>query len=388
MQDMATKVDRYIGERLAANASSFVFCGGRRSGKTYGILTFLLLTGAKERIIVNIATMTQEQGRLGSHADAKDIIRDHPATFGGYTILESPREIRHKNGTRIFFNSYSDSETAKGIACDYLFLNEGNKFSKQQYIDLAVNVRRGVFIDYNPTKKFWIDDFFKEEDICHTTPFDNHFLTEVQLETFRHLERLAKRPDATEMDIYNYKVQVLGEYYEVQGSIFTRGNIHFGTPSAPLEKYIIFCDPSALRGADYFSCVLSATDGERVWVVDTHSVNAGTQADVCRVLMDWSTQYDVGAILIETNGLQGIEFFEFANNSIPYVQGWISRGKKEERILAKYGAITENMMFVDNAHNRDFAEQVYEFSITPKCPHDDNVDALASTISARKWYDI
>ena len=48
----------------------------------------------------------------------------------------------------------------------------------------------------------------------------------------------------------------------------------------------------------------------------------------------------------------------------------------------------ENMVFVDNAHNRDFVEQVYEFSITPKCPHDDNVDALASTISARKWYDI
>ena len=120
---MATKVDRYIGKRLAANASSFVFCGGRRSRKTSGILKFSLLPGAKERITVNTATMTQEQGRLGSHADAKDIIRDHPATFGGYTILESPREIRNKNGTRIFFNSYSDSETAKGIACDYLFLN-------------------------------------------------------------------------------------------------------------------------------------------------------------------------------------------------------------------------------------------------------------------------
>ena len=61
---------------------------------------------------------------------------------------------------------------------------------------------------------------------------------------------------------------------------------------------------------------------------------------------------------------------------------------REERILAKDGSITENMMFVDNAHNRDFVEQVYEFSITPKCAHDDNVDALASTISARKWYDI
>ena len=54
---MATKVDNYIGKRLAAGESAFVFQGGRRSGKTYGILTFLLLTGAMERIIVNIATM-------------------------------------------------------------------------------------------------------------------------------------------------------------------------------------------------------------------------------------------------------------------------------------------------------------------------------------------
>ena len=93
-------------------------------------------------------------------------------------------------------------------------------------------------------------------------------------------------------------------------------------------------------------------------------------------------------VCIEKNGVPGIDFVAFANESMPYVQGWLSRGKKEERILAKYGAITENMVFVDNANNRDFVEQVYEFSITPKCPHDDNVDALASTISARKWYDI
>ena len=54
---MATKVDKYIGKRLAAGASSFVFCGRRRSGKTCGILTFLLFTGAKEGVIVNIASM-------------------------------------------------------------------------------------------------------------------------------------------------------------------------------------------------------------------------------------------------------------------------------------------------------------------------------------------
>lgn len=384
-----TKVEEYIAKRLAEGASTFVFCGGRRSGKTYGVLTFFLLLGAIERIVVNIATMTQEQGRLGSHADAKDIIRTHPATFGNYEVLESPREIRNKKtGTRIFFNSYADSDTAKGVACDFLFLNEANKFSKQQYIDLAVNARRGIFIDYNPTKRFWIDDFVQECDICHTTPFDNPYLPKVQLDYFRTLEALGTRENATEVDIYNYKVQVLGEYYELSGDIFTRDNIHFGTPSEPLQRYIIFCDPSALRGADYFACVLSATDGQHTWVVDTHSVNAGTPYDVCKVLEEWCKSYDVGAVYIETNGLQGIEFYEFANNSLPYVQGWNSRGKKEERILAKYNAITDCVVFVDNDNNRAFVQQIYEFSVHPKCEHDDNVDALASTLTARKYFDL
>ena len=384
-----TKVEEYIAKRLADGESTFVFCGGRRSGKTYGILTFFLLLGAIERIVVNIATMTQEQGRLGSHADAKDIIRQHPATFCNYEVLESPREIRNKKtGTRIFFNSYADSETAKGVACDYLFLNEANKFSKQQYIDLAVNARRGIFIDYNPTKRFWIDDFVQECDICHTTPFDNPYLPKVQLDYFRTLEALGTRENATEVDIYNYKVQVLGEYYELSGDIFTRDNIHFGTTSEPLQRYIIFCDPSALRGADYFACVLSATDGKKTWVVDTHSVNAGTPYDVCKVLEEWCRSYDVGAIYIETNGLQGIEFYEFANNSLPYVQGWNSRGKKEERILAKYNAITADVLFADNDNNRAFVQQIYEFSVHPKCEHDDNVDALASTLTARKFFDL
>ena len=384
-----TKVEEYIAKRLEDGASTFVFCGGRRSGKTYGILTFFLLLGEMERIVVNIATMTQEQGRLGSHADAKDIIRQHEETFCNYEVLESPREIRNKKtGTRIFFNSYADSETAKGVACDYLFLNEANKFSKQQYIDLAVNARRGIFIDYNPTKRFWIDDFVQECDISHTTPFDNPYLPKVQLDYFRTLEALGTRENATEVDIYNYKVQVLGEYYELSGDIFTRDNIHFGTPSEPLQRYIIFCDPSALRGADYFACVLSATDGTKTWVVDTHSMNAGTPYDVCKVLEEWCKSYDVGAIYIETNGLQGIEFYEFANNSLPYVQGWNSKGKKEERILAKYNAITADVVFADNDNNRAFVQQIYEFSVHPKCEHDDNVDALASTLTARKFFDL
>lgn len=378
-----SKTDAYIAERLAAGASSFVFCGGRRSGKTYSILTFLLLSGALERLVVSVATMTQEQGRLGAHADAKEIIVSHPATFGGYTVLESPREIRHANGTRIFFNSYIDSERAKGIACDYLFLNEANKFSKQQYIDLSVNVRRATFLDYNPTKRFWVGDFFEDADICHTTPFDNPYLTKSQREQFETLKRLALRPDASEVDIYNYKVQVLGEYYDMQGSIFNQSNIHFGELPEGLRGYMVFCDPSALRGNDYFACVLSATDGERIYIVDTISTNTGTAYDMAAALRAWCSEYDVEALFVETNGVIGIDFYEFLRNSDIPASGWYSKGRKFDRVVAKYGTITQKVVFAPTVANSAFVAQVYDFAEV--CEHDDNIDALASTISARAF---
>ena len=39
---MASKIDTYIRDRLQAGKSTFVFRGGRRSGKTFGILKFLM----------------------------------------------------------------------------------------------------------------------------------------------------------------------------------------------------------------------------------------------------------------------------------------------------------------------------------------------------------
>ena len=382
-----SKIDEYIGARLAAGASSFVLCGGRRSGKTWGVLKFFLLTGACERIVVSVATMTQEQGRLGSHADAKEIISAHPVTFADYEVLESPREIRHRNGTRIFFNSYRDAETAKGIACDYLFINEANKFTKQQFIDLSVNVRRGVFIDYNPTNRFWVDDFFSDEEICHSTPYDNPYLTEAQRATFDKLTELAMRPGASEMDIRNYKVQVLGEYYDIVGGIFNPGNIRFAPlPATGLRNYMAYCDPSALCGNDYFACVLTATDGANIYVVDTISENTGTPYDMAVRLRDWAARYDLRTMFVETNGIIGIDFYTFAKKSGMPVRGWFSKGNKQERIVAKYGAITSQMFFADTEANRLFANQIYDFG--EKCEHDDNVDALAASLTARAFLNI
>lgn len=380
------KIWDYFGRREDAGKTTFVLKGGRRSGKTWHILQNMMLRCvSRPNYVGSVATMTNDQGRLGAYADFKRILELLPYYADGWDIKTSPLEARHRNGGKIIFKSYGDSETAKGIACDDLFINEANKFSLQQYIDLKANAREFTFIDYNPNVRFWVDDIFEPSDICTTTWRDNAaHLTPAQLEYFDTLKALAERPEATSVDLYNYSVYYLGENAEIDGAIFTRSNIVMAPELPHLRNFAIFCDPSALRGADWFACCLSATDDEgKVWIVDTFSTNTGTREAVARHLLEWCKSWDVRRVYIETNGIVGLDFYDFAFNSGLPVEGWYSRGNKYQRIVDNYQNITTRLVVWDTETNRDYLEQVYTFA--EKCDHDDNVDALNSSFNLQRW---
>ena len=380
---MASKIDAYIRDRMTAGKSAFVFRGGRRSGKTFGVLRFLMLQSeGYPRTVVNVASMTSEQGRLGAYADAKTIRDLAPTIYDDVDVLSSPREFRFANGSRMHFNQYSNSETAKGIACDWLFINEANNFTKQQYVDLMANVRRGVFMDYNPNIKFWVDDFFTDADICDSTWRDNPYLTPTQLEYFAELKRQAERPDATAVDRRNYSVYYLGKYSELQGTIFTEDVLRFSKrPIAGLRHFCVFCDPSALRGNDWFAMALTAVDElGNVWLVDSWSHNTGNRAEVAKQIRDWCLQYDIVQVYVETNGIIGQDFYDYCFNSGMNVAGWYSHQGKFERIIANYQNLREKVRIMDTEANRAFMQQVWDFAEKmPDGLHDDNIDALNSS---------
>lgn len=333
--------------------------------------------------ICNIASMTSEQGRLGAYADAKTIKDFAPAVYGDIEVLSSPREFRMANGSRMHFNQYSNSETAKGIACDWLFVNEANNFTKQQYTDLKANARLGTFIDYNPNCEFWDVDFFTDADICDTTWQDNPYLTAAQLEYFADLKRLAESPTATEIDRRNYSVYYLGRYYQLNGDIFSEDFFNWSSSVdyGSVGHFAVFCDPSALRGSDWFACCLTARDNEgRVYVIDTYSVNTGDRAGIVRKLREWCKTYDVAKVYVETNGIIGIDFYDFAVNSELNVEGWYSRGGKFDRIIANYQNFRERMTILDTPANREYMKQTYSFAERMRIgEHDDNIDALNSS---------
>ena len=322
--------------------------------------------------------MTLEQGRLGAYADMKEIINSEPLFQQVFEVLSTPREIRNRyNGSRLFFNSYQNSETAKGVACDYLFINEANNFSKQQYVDLLANVRRAVFIDYNPNVDFWVNEFFSPEDVLITTWRDNPFLTDLQKEYFNQLKVKAFSEGATPMDRYLYSVYYLGEFSECAGEIFSPGNIQRAADLPDdCSEYFIFCDPSAMVGNDFFACLLvtySETAG-RMYVTDCLSTNNDTREHVTGILRGWCTQHDDVTVYVETNGIIGADFYRYLVESDIPAYPLYSRGNKYDRILAHYEGIVNNVMFLKGEGLDEYLEQVYTFA--EKCEHDDNIDCV------------
>lgn len=384
---LQSKIFNYFREREKQGEFLFVLKGGRRSGKTYAVCQrLLLLCNNSAGTIVSVASMTAEQGRLGAFADFVNIINAEPYFLRVTKKLETPREIRFLNGSKIFFKSYQDSETAKGIACDYLYLNEANNFSKQQYTDLSANVRKGIFVDYNPNFKFWIDDFVEEEEICVTTWQDNRkHLTPVQLAYFDDLKKQAEREGASDLDIRNYRVYYLGEYYELRGDIFNSSNIRIvDVESKQKNKLVIFCDPSALRGADFFAlCLMCENDKGEKEVLETWSENTGDAQDVIDVIVGWQMKYGNANVFIETNGIIGQKFYEDCIKNGLAVQSYYSHDNKFERIVANYGALTKEVVFVRRYNTEKFLAQVYEFG--KKCEHDDNIDCINSAYNVYKF---
>lgn len=371
------KVYKFLDAEFKNGSIVCALQGGRRAGKTYNIAIWLLLQALQGKHVV-VATMTQEQGRNGAFADFKQIISNSGLSEVCH-VLSSPREIRCPGGGVVIFSSFADSERAKGIACDFLFLNEANKFTYQQYVDMSVNVRNMMILDYNPNVKFWVDKL-------NITPLlltwkDNPYLTSSQLQWFADLKEKASKPTATQLDVYYYRVYYLGEYAEVDGAIFNNSNIVVDdVPEYSLYHYAIFCDPSALRGSDYFSCVLSvcSDSDKKIYIVDWYSPNTGSRADIATKLIEWQKTYDVVDTYIETNGMIGIDFFEFCRNSDMNVTGWNSKGNKFDRILANYQNITENLIINKKINNlQTLLERIFSFS--KKCEHDDDIDAINSS---------
>lgn len=356
--------------------------GSRRCGKSWYLGQRELTNTLAFGVVVNIATQTAEQGRLGMFADCCSIIDGTDEADKVLKVLQSPREIRcPHNGGVVHFSTYPNPERAKGIACDDVVINEANNFTLKQVQDIIANARDCVFFDYNQSPG-WRAKIIPDEAVVMCVWQDNPYLTAAQLEYFETLKRNAERPDATPYDIWAYRVYYLGIDADLEGAIFPPSVFRWCAIPERLSKPIVYCDPSSLRNGDYFACVLSGVKDDAIIVADTYSPNVGGWDDIVYKLREWASRYTDLKIYVEMNGFVGGEFYRYAQKAIP-LKYYISTRNKYERIVSNYSNLTGRVLYADTEANRNYMEQVYQFSKT--CEHDDNADALDASFRLHRY---
>lgn len=141
-------------ERIVVNQ------GGTSSGKTYSILQ-LLFTYAMITPMQVVTVVGQDIPNLkkGAYRDAKNIYNscdDIKTRFSRPN--ETDRVFTCINGSVIEFSSFKDAQDAKSGKRDYLFVNEADGILWDIYWQLALRTRKKIFIDYNPSSRFWVHD--------------------------------------------------------------------------------------------------------------------------------------------------------------------------------------------------------------------------------------
>lgn len=400
--EVVGQIWEFLTERTGKGESPIGLYGSRRCSKTWTISQFLLARAFDFGDACICASMTERQGDAGAYEDCKNIIMTNDAWQRYFIATSSPRKItctfaRDNRKGVLSFRSFRDADTAKGAACDWVYINEANKFTLKQFYAITANARKGVIIDYNPEDaKFWAEEIIKPENLLRCIwQWNRRHLTDIQLQWFENLKAKAISPNASSADIAFYKRYYLGEYAEIYGDIFTPANIiREAIDVKRLFHFGIVADPSSMTGADYFASVCVATDGARLYIIDTFSTNstsapmevtANNWEEWCsrwQVVLDkwreWVLRYGVDMIFAESNGV-GAEFLRYARTKEWEIKPYVARGNKHRRILDNYNGMTTRVVWNDTQEIDAFISQVYSYTgKDEEGVHDDNIDCASS----------
>lgn len=134
--------------------------GGTSSSKTYSIMQLLYYIAAyTPGQIISVIGESIPNLKKGAYRDAENILKSTPALEVFISSWnKSDRIIYFTNGSLIEFTSFENEQSAKNGKRDFAFFNEANGVSYAIFWQVAIRTRKKVFLDYNPTARFWVHD--------------------------------------------------------------------------------------------------------------------------------------------------------------------------------------------------------------------------------------
>ena len=218
---------RLYDENSDPTARIFVNQGGTSSGKTYCIMQRLISIAVNEPAIITVAGQDLPNLKVGAMRDTETIFGDSEWLQGFFVWNRSDYTIKGQNGSLIEFKSYDGEQDAKNGKRDYLFINEANGITYGIYWQLAIRTRRQIFIDYNPSARFWVHEQVLGREGVKLIISDhrsNMFLSD---EEHRRIEGIS--------DPELWKVYARGKTGSITGLVFSHFNVVDDLP--PREEW-------------------------------------------------------------------------------------------------------------------------------------------------------
>ena len=167
--------------------------------------------------IITVAGQDLPNLKVGAMRDTETIFGDSEWLQGFFVWNRSDYTIKGQNGSLIEFKSYDGEQDAKNGKRDYLFINEANGITYGIYWQLAIRTRRQIFIDYNPSARFWVHEQVMGREGVKLIISDhrsNMFLTD---EEHRRIEGIS--------DPELWKVYARGKTGSITGLVFSHFNV-------------------------------------------------------------------------------------------------------------------------------------------------------------------
>ena len=165
--------------------------GSSRSSKTYSICQIFFTKMCKETgKVFTIVRKTLPALKATAYKDFIDVLQKSGAYNQSHHNKSDLTYTFH--GNEIEFISVDDYKKVKGRKRDYLFCNEANELSYDEFTQLAIRTTKQIYLDYNPSHDqfHWIEEKIKTRDdvvVIHSTYKDNPFNSK---EVIKEIERL------------------------------------------------------------------------------------------------------------------------------------------------------------------------------------------------------
>lgn len=177
--------------------------GGTRSGKSYGIIQYLIFEVLQTPQTITIVRKTIPSLKKTVMKDFKDIMQGLDI-WNNESMNIADRIYTMSNGGQIQFMNTDDPDKLRGLKSDILFIDEANEVDEDAYFQLSIRTTGKIILAYNPTISpyHWLRKM-QDCDRYTTSYRNNPYLPKEMIKSIEDLQ--TKNPKL-------WKIYGLGEY--------------------------------------------------------------------------------------------------------------------------------------------------------------------------------